>query len=95
MDIGTFWNVIEAARAGAAETGKPFDEVLVEQLADRPQQEILEYAERFDELHDALYRWDVWAGCLPHRRRVLRRQFHGLPSWCDRFGPSVVPARGR
>ncbi|MFF3893816.1 DUF4240 domain-containing protein [Streptomyces sp. NPDC001812] len=61
MDIDTFWNVIEVARAGAAETGEPFDEVLVKQLADRPWQEILEYAERFDELHDALYRWDVWA----------------------------------
>lgn len=24
-------------------------------------QRILEYAERFDELHDALYRWDVLA----------------------------------
>ncbi|MDX3537498.1 DUF4240 domain-containing protein [Streptomyces sp. MB09-01] len=38
-----------------------FDEVLVGQLAGRPRQEILEYAERFDALHDALYRWDVWA----------------------------------
>ncbi|MFK0202956.1 DUF4240 domain-containing protein [Streptomyces lavendulae] len=61
MDIDTFWNVIEAARAGAASTDEPFDEVLVNQLADRPRQEILEYAERFDEVHDALYRWDVWA----------------------------------
>ncbi|MFF5161457.1 DUF4240 domain-containing protein [Streptomyces sp. NPDC000348] len=61
MEIDTFWDVIEAAQAGAAETGEPFDEVLVKQLADRPRQEILEYAERFDELHDALYRWDVWA----------------------------------
>lgn len=61
MDIDTFWNVIEAARAGAASADEPFDEVLVNQLADRPRQEILEYAERFDEVHDALYRWDVWA----------------------------------
>ncbi|MGW1675661.1 DUF4240 domain-containing protein [Streptomyces sp. NPDC002324] len=53
--------VIEAAQAGAAATGEPFDEVLVKQLAQRPRQEILEYAERFDERHDALYRWDVWA----------------------------------
>ncbi|WP_345553288.1 DUF4240 domain-containing protein [Streptomyces lannensis] len=61
MEINTFWHVIEAAQAGAAATGEPFDEVLVKQLADRPRQEILEYAERFDELHDSLYRWDVWA----------------------------------
>ncbi|MEV8554240.1 DUF4240 domain-containing protein [Streptomyces glaucescens] len=61
MEIDTFWDVIGAAQAGAAASGEPFDEVLVEQLADKPQQEILEYAERFDELHDALYRWDVWA----------------------------------
>lgn len=61
MDIDTFWDVIEAARAGAAEASQPFDEILVERLANRPKQEILEYAERFDELHDALYRWDVWA----------------------------------
>ncbi|MYW68313.1 DUF4240 domain-containing protein [Streptomyces sp. SID8379] len=61
MDIDTFWNVIEAARAEAAQANEPFDEVLVRQLVDRPQQEILEYAERFDEVHGALYRWDVWA----------------------------------
>ncbi|GHH89109.1 DUF4240 domain-containing protein [Streptomyces capitiformicae] len=56
MEIDTFWDVIEAAQAGAATTGEPFDEVLVKQLAERPRQEILEYAERFDKLHDALYR---------------------------------------
>lgn len=61
MDIDAFWHVVEAAQAGATSTGEPFDEVLVNQLADRPRHEILEYAERFDELHDALYRWDVWA----------------------------------
>ncbi|MCX4815257.1 DUF4240 domain-containing protein [Streptomyces sp. NBC_01239] len=61
MDIDTFWEIIEAARAEAATAGEPFDAALVKQLACRPQQEILEYAERFDELHDALCRWDVWA----------------------------------
>ncbi|WP_407841276.1 DUF4240 domain-containing protein [Streptomyces sp. DSM 116496] len=61
MDIDAFWGIIEAARVGAAEAGEPFDEVLVKHLAERPCQEILEYAERFDEAHDALYRWDVWA----------------------------------
>ncbi|MFE0674541.1 DUF4240 domain-containing protein [Streptomyces sp. NPDC058867] len=60
MDNDTFWDVIETARAGAAASGEPFDEVLVTQLAGRQRQEILEYAARFDEVHDALYRWDVW-----------------------------------
>ncbi|MEU6676300.1 DUF4240 domain-containing protein [Streptomyces sp. NPDC046925] len=61
MDTDTFWDIIEAARSGATDSGELFDEVLVEQLAKKPRQEILEYAQRFDELHDALYRWDVWA----------------------------------
>ncbi|MFI9163388.1 DUF4240 domain-containing protein [Kitasatospora aureofaciens] len=38
-----------------------FDQALVGLLAARPKREILEYQERFDELHGALYRWDVWA----------------------------------
>jgi hypothetical protein len=61
MNIDRFWDVIESVRSAAAEAGEPFDEGLVKQLANGPQQEILEYAERFDELHDALYRWDMWA----------------------------------
>ena len=61
MDGDTFWEIIEAALVEAAEAGEPFDEVLVRGLAGRPRQEILEYAERFDALHGALYRWDVWA----------------------------------
>lgn len=61
MDIDTFWNIVEGARAEAAEAGEPLDEVLVRQLADRPRQDLLEYAQRFGELHDTLYRWDVWA----------------------------------
>ncbi|WP_314243248.1 DUF4240 domain-containing protein [Streptomyces sp. DSM 40907] len=61
MDIDRFWHVIESARSSAATAGVPFDEALVSHLADCPAQEILEYAELFDEVHDALYRWDVWA----------------------------------
>ncbi|MGW3243241.1 DUF4240 domain-containing protein [Streptomyces sp. NPDC001070] len=61
MDIDRFWHLIESARSGAAAGGEPFDAVLVSLLAERPTREILEYAERFDEVHDALYRWDVWA----------------------------------
>ncbi|MFF8015576.1 DUF4240 domain-containing protein [Streptomyces sp. NPDC007929] len=61
MNTDRFWNIIESARSSAAISGVPFDEALVELLAGHPPQEILEYVERFDEVHDALYRWDVWA----------------------------------
>ena len=53
-------DVIEAARASARE-GKPFHEVLTDLLAARTEQEILDYQDKFDEAHQALYRWDVWA----------------------------------
>ncbi|WP_458244717.1 DUF4240 domain-containing protein [Streptomyces sp. MAI_2237] len=56
-----FWDLIESARSSAAVSGVPFATSLVDSLAARPAQEILEYAERFDEAQDALYRWDVWA----------------------------------
>ncbi|WP_030237531.1 DUF4240 domain-containing protein [Streptomyces sp. NRRL S-455] len=61
MNTDRFWNIIESARSSAAISGVPLDEALVELLAGSAPQEILEYAERFDEVHDALYRWDVWA----------------------------------
>jgi hypothetical protein len=56
MEIRTFWAIIESAQSG-----HPFDEALVDVLAARPRQDILEYHERFGELQSALYRWDVWA----------------------------------
>ncbi|MGW4894790.1 DUF4240 domain-containing protein [Kitasatospora sp. NPDC004240] len=60
MDMDEFWHLVETARTRAgADDG--FDGALVDLLAARPKTEILEYQERFDELHDALYRWDVWA----------------------------------
>jgi hypothetical protein len=60
MDTVEFWTIIEAARSvGAADT--PFAEALVDQLAARTKDEILGYQERFAEVHDAVYRWDVWA----------------------------------
>ncbi|MGW2860265.1 DUF4240 domain-containing protein [Streptomyces sp. NPDC001205] len=60
MDISEFWTIIEAARsAGTAE--KPFVESLVDELATHAKDDILRYQERFDELHEAVYRWDVWA----------------------------------
>ncbi|MFH0517474.1 DUF4240 domain-containing protein [Streptomyces sp. M41] len=61
MYIDRFWDIIESARSSAAASGRLFDEVLVDLLVGCTPQEILEYAEQFDEVHDALYRWDVWA----------------------------------
>ncbi|NUS81347.1 MAG: DUF4240 domain-containing protein, partial [Streptomyces sp.] len=40
---------------------KPFDEALVDLLAALSKEDILEFQTRFDEIHDAVYRWDVWA----------------------------------
>jgi hypothetical protein len=60
MDTGDFWDVIEAARTAASST-VPFHEALVSLLAARTAEEILDYQEKFDEEHRALYRWDVWA----------------------------------
>ena len=61
MNRDRFWTIIESARISAAASGSPFDESLVDHLSGCPSQEILEYAERFDEVHGALYRWNVWA----------------------------------
>ena len=60
MDINAFWDVIETARRTGSQGGS-FADALVDQLAGRSKQDILEYQERFDEVHDAVYRWDVWA----------------------------------
>ncbi|MFE7243644.1 DUF4240 domain-containing protein [Streptomyces sp. NPDC057580] len=60
METDEFWHLIETARSQAEECGA-FDQALVGLLAARSKREILEYQERFDELHGALYRWDVWA----------------------------------
>jgi hypothetical protein len=65
MDITEFWAVVDAARLAAATLpGDPREAVataLTDRLAATSKQTILEYQERFDQLHDALYRWDVWA----------------------------------
>lgn len=60
METDEFWRLIETARSQAEASGS-FDKALVGLLAARSKREILEYQERFDELHGALYRWDVWA----------------------------------
>jgi uncharacterized protein DUF4240 len=63
MDTTAFWDLIEAARASAGR-GKPFHETLTDHLATRTLQEILQYQDRFDELHLSLYRWDLWAAAF-------------------------------
>jgi hypothetical protein len=60
MDTDDFWELIETARASVVAV-RAFHEVLADLLAARTEQEILEYQEKFDEAHQALYRWDVWA----------------------------------
>ena len=60
MDIGTFWDIIETARASAGRD-RPFHESLTDHLATLTEDDILEYRERFEKMHDALYRYDLWA----------------------------------
>ncbi|MER7582307.1 DUF4240 domain-containing protein [Kitasatospora sp. NPDC097691] len=65
MNIDDFWTVIEAARTDAAsasgDPGQAFASALVDRLAATSKQMILEYQQCFDQLHGAIYRWDVWA----------------------------------
>lgn len=62
MDINGFWDVIESVRVDSSRTdGKEFAEALVDRLVTLPQEEILAWQERFDDVHQAVYRWDVWA----------------------------------
>ncbi|MDQ0600946.1 hypothetical protein QF037_005291 [Streptomyces canus] len=60
MDTNEFWSIVETARSKTTED-LPFHEALVDLLARRSPQDILRYQERFDVLHGAIYRWDVWA----------------------------------
>ncbi|MEU1785056.1 DUF4240 domain-containing protein [Streptomyces sparsogenes] len=65
MNIEDFWTIIETARTDAASaSGDPdqaFVSALVDRLAATSKQTILEYHQCFDQLHAAIYRWDVWA----------------------------------
>jgi hypothetical protein len=60
VDINSFWDTIDAARSRSGPS-QPLGDALASDLAGRSRQDILDYQERFDELHAALYRWDVWA----------------------------------
>lgn len=96
MDINGFWTVVEAVRAGSSgQDGKEFVEAPVDQLERLSQEEILGCQERFDEAHDAVYRWDVWGRRPSRRGRLLGRPFHGLPGRPDRSRPGVVRAGSR
>ncbi|WP_329177437.1 DUF4240 domain-containing protein [Streptomyces sp. NBC_01477] len=61
METDDFWHLIETARSRSSTEGGAFDQALVDLLAARSTREVLAYQERFDEVHGALYRWDVWA----------------------------------
>jgi Protein of unknown function (DUF4240) len=60
VEVSVFWDIIDTARESSGQ-GKPFDQALAGYLATRSLQDILEYQQRSDEMHAALYRWDVWA----------------------------------
>lgn len=61
MGIDDFWKMIETARAAAEAGAGPLHETMADQLASRSREHILDYALRFEQFHDALDRWDVWA----------------------------------
>ncbi|MEU7778909.1 DUF4240 domain-containing protein [Micromonospora parva] len=65
MDVDEFWAVVESAGAGldgrTGDDGEAVAAALVTRLAATSPKRILEFQELFDQLHDALYRWDVWA----------------------------------
>jgi hypothetical protein len=60
VDIDTFWEIIDAARARSG-PGRPLDQALSFELAARTRQDILDFHRWFDRLRGELYRWDVWA----------------------------------
>jgi Protein of unknown function (DUF4240) len=60
VDADMFWDIIETARASAGQD-RPFHESLTDHLATLTEQDILEYHERFEKMHGALYRYDLWA----------------------------------
>lgn len=60
MDDDTFWGIIETARANAG-PDIPFADALIEKLAALSLRDIRHYQDRFLELRNALYRWDIWA----------------------------------
>ncbi len=65
MNVDGFWAVVESAGASldgrTGDDGEAVAAALVTRLAAISPEDILQFQELFDQLHDALYRWDVWA----------------------------------
>jgi hypothetical protein len=65
VDTTDFWDVIDAARTDVAQTSSDrydaFASALVDRLAATSNETIFEYRQIFEQLHSAIYRWDVWA----------------------------------
>jgi hypothetical protein len=71
VDAGMFRDIIHVARACSG-PGRPLERSLVFGLSARPPRDVMEFQQRFDQLHATLYRQDVWAaayliggGCGP------------------------------
>jgi hypothetical protein len=60
VDLNAFWDIIGTARK-ATGSDSPFHQALTDQLAAVTADRILEYQERFEELHRGLDRWDLRA----------------------------------
>ena len=60
MGAGRFREITETIRA-SARRDRPFHAALTDHLASLTEQDILEYYERFEKMHGALYRRDLWA----------------------------------
>lgn len=65
MNTTEFWNLIDLARADAAKTNGDryyaFASALVDQLAATSKETVFEFRRIFNQLHSAIYRWDMWA----------------------------------
>lgn len=57
VNLDEFWSIVESARTDA----RPTHEALIDRLAALTMDEILDFQMRFDEVQDAVHRWDVWA----------------------------------
>ncbi|WP_067507010.1 DUF4240 domain-containing protein [Actinoplanes sp. TFC3] len=64
MDENEFWTIVEETRAGLGDNrdnGEALAGALVHRLAAGPADLVMGFGRRLNRLHDALYRWDVWA----------------------------------
>jgi hypothetical protein len=61
MDEATFWGLIDASRAQAADEGAGQEEVLADMLAELGSKEIVAFDATFRRLHAAAFTWDLWA----------------------------------